>query len=198
MLTKYTSFNEIGIDEAGRGPLIGRVYAGAVIWPENLIPSPLIKDSKKLSPKKRKLALEWIQNNIPNWSVGFAEHYEIDEINILNATALAMERAVINLNINTDDYELVIDGNDWYKKLPQYKVHSIIDGDNKIYSIAAASIIAKEHHDMYIIKLCQDNNDLDIMYGLTKNMGYGTKVHLEGIKKYGISPYHRKSFKSCR
>lgn len=198
MLTKHQSYNEIGIDEAGRGPLIGRVYAGAVIWPEGLEPSILIKDSKKLSQKKRKLALMWIKENIPKWSVGYAEHNEIDEINILEATKLAMQRAIDNLNVNMDDYELVIDGSGWYKKFPDYRVYSIVDGDNKYYSIAAASIIAKEHHDEYIKELCSNNPELDTKYGLCKNMGYGTKVHLEGIKKYGISEYHRKSFKSCK
>jgi ribonuclease HII len=198
METKYETFNEIGIDEAGRGPLIGRVYAGAVIWSENLTPCPLIKDSKKLSAKKRKLALEWIKNNITHWAVGYAEHDEIDDMNILNATALAMKRAVKNLNLDTTHYDLIIDGSNWYKKFPEYNVQSVIDGDNKYYSIACASIIAKEYHDEYIRELCKENPDLDTKYGLNKNMGYGTKVHLEGIKKHGISQYHRKSFKSCK
>jgi ribonuclease HII len=198
METKYETFDEIGIDEAGRGPLIGRVYAGAVIWSEDLKECPLIKDSKKLSAKKRKLALEWIKSNIKHWAVGYAEHDEIDKLNILNATALAMKRAVKNLNLDTTHYDLIIDGTNWCKKFPEYSVNSVVDGDNKYYSIACASIIAKEYHDEYIKELCEKNPDLDTKYGLSKNMGYGTKVHLEGIKKHGISQYHRKSFKTCK
>ena len=168
MLSKYNSDNEIGIDEAGRGPLIGRVYAACCVWPQDLVPIPLIKDSKKLSIKNRAKALEWIKLNIPKWSVGYAEHDEIDNINILNATALAMSRAVNKLNIL--DHTLIIDGSNWQKKFPQYKVYSIVDGDNKYLSIACASIIAKEYHDLYIRELCQDNPDLDTKYGLCKNI----------------------------
>jgi len=195
MLTKYNNYNEIGIDEAGRGPLIGRVYAGAVIWPN--LECDLIKDSKKLSKKKREKALDWIKTNITHWGVGYAEHYEIDQYNILEATKLAMQRAMDNLNVNINDYELIIDGYGWYKKFPDYKVHSVVDGDNKYYSIAAASIIAKEYHDNYIKELCAEDQDLDNKYGILKNMGYGTKKHMEGIKMHGISNYHRKSFKPC-
>lgn len=198
MQHKYNSSNEIGVDEAGRGPLIGRVYAGSVIWPDNLIASPLIKDSKKLTPKKRKLALEWIRENIPKWSYGYAEHTEIDDINILNATALAMQRAIEKLDVSMDIYNVIIDGSNWYKKFPDYNVHSVVNGDNKYYSIACASIIAKEYHDEYIRDLCKNNPELDTKYGLSKNMGYGTKIHIDGIQKYGISMYHRKSFKTCK
>ena len=96
MLQYKCDIMEIGIDEAGRGPLIGRVYAGAVIWPHELV-SPLINDSKKLTPKKRMIALEWIKDNIPLWGVGYADEKEIDSINILNATKLAMDRAILDL-----------------------------------------------------------------------------------------------------
>jgi ribonuclease HII len=203
MLSNYTNtvneigVNEIGIDEAGRGPLIGRVYAGAVIWPINL-ESNLIKDSKKLTKNKRKKAFDWIKDNIPLWAVGYAEHYEIDELNILEATKLAMQRALDNLNVNVNNYTLIIDGYGWYKKFPDYKVHSIVNGDDKFYSIASASIIAKEYHDNYIKDLCKDNPDLDTKYDLLNNMGYGTKKHMTGITNYGISNYHRKSFRPCK
>lgn len=192
---------EIGIDEAGRGPLIGRVYAGAVIWgkdtPENLI----INDSKKLSAKKRGLALEWIKSNVKAWGVGYAEPEEIDKINILEATKLAMDRAVQNLitnfNLQNKNISLIIDGSGWEKKFKDYHVKSFVKGDSKYLSIAAASIIAKEHHDDYIKNLCLTNPELDEKYSLLSNMGYGTKKHLLGLENYGNSVFHRKSFKPC-
>jgi ribonuclease HII len=189
---------ECGIDEAGRGPLIGNVYAAAVIWPKDLKPDEkLIVDSKKLSIKKRKLAFEWIIKNISTYGIGFATNNEIDNINILEATKLAMERAIINLNnkINYNITHYIIDGTGWEKKFIHLKnVKSIVKGDSKYYSIAAASILAKEHHDLHIEKLCQDNNELDIKYNILKNMGYGTKKHIDGIKEHGYSTYHRSSF----
>ena len=183
---------EIGLDEAGRGPLIGNVYAGAVIWDNDLEPPDgLIIDSKKLSTKKRKKALEWIKKNIKNYSVGYATNEEIDKINILEATKLAMQRAIDALPIKTD--YLIIDGTGWEKKFMEangdeggisspkrwsesqsftnYKVKSIIKGDNKYYSIAAASILAKEYHDEHILNLCSLDNSLIDKYCLNKNMG---------------------------
>ncbi len=195
--------NEIGLDEAGRGPLIGRVYAGAVIWEQDKECS-LIMDSKKLTPKKRAIALDWIKNNIKYWGVGYADEKEIDKINILNATKLAMDRAIEDLKTkgykynNTKDLSyLLIDGTGWENKFKanNYKVESVIKGDSLYYSIAAASIIAKEHHDMHIMELIKNNPDLDDKYSLSSNMGYPTAKHLDGIKKHGSSEYHRKSFK---
>ena len=192
---------EIGLDEAGRGPLIGRVYAGAVIWGKNTIINPIINDSKKLTPKKRRIALEWIKKNVVAWGFGFAEPYEIDKINILEATKLAMDRAIQNLisnyNLNDQPFSLIIDGIGWEKKFINYDVKSIIKGDSKYMSIAAASIIAKEYHDEYIKNLCLSNSDLDEKYNLLSNMGYGTKKHLIGLEKYGKSEFHRKTFKPC-
>lgn len=182
---------ECGIDEAGRGPLIGNVYAAVVIWPYNLKPDEnLIKDSKKLSPKKRSQAVEWIKKHIIHFGVGFATHTEIDNINILEATKLAID----NLQIKPTHY--IIDGIGWEKKFTNLSnVKSIIKGDSCYYSIAAASILAKEYHDNHIIELCQLNQDIDDKYNLKSNMGYGSKTHIEGIKKYGYTDYHRKSFK---
>lgn len=199
---KKTYFNdyEIGIDEAGRGPLIGRVYAGAVIWGTNE-ECKIINDSKKLSPKKRAEALKWIQSNVLAWGVGYAESYEIDNINILEATKLSMERAIQNLKdrfadkIKNPITHLIIDGCWWEKKFPDYTVKSIVKGDANYLSIAAASIIAKEYHDEYIKTLCNNNPELNEHYDLINNMGYGTKKHLDGIKNHGICEYHRKTFK---
>ena len=191
--------NEIGIDEAGRGPLIGRVYAGAVIWDNNK-DCPLITDSKKLTPKKRQLALQWIKENIKYWGVGYADEKEIDKINILNATKLAMDRAIEDLkskyqNDITDLYYLLIDGTGWEKKFKDFDVESIVKGDSLYYSIAAASIIAKEYHDAHIKELISIDPTLDEKYSLSSNMGYPTVKHFDGIKKYGASDYHRKSFR---
>jgi len=189
--------NEIGIDEAGRGPLLGRVYAGAVIWNSDKS-IDIINDSKKLTPKKRKIALEWIKSNVKAWGVGFAEPEEIDTINILEATKLAMDRAIENLHKSFSDIKsnnIIIDGIGWEKKFNGFNVKSVVKGDSKYYSIASASIIAKEYHDEHIKELCEKNPELNEKYAIGKNMGYGTAKHIEGIKKYGLTPYHRKSFK---
>ena len=191
--------NEIGLDEAGRGPLIGNVYAGAVIWdPELKPPDGLITDSKKLSVKKRKLALEWIKQNIKYYGVGFATNEEIDKINILEATKLAMDRAIDNLKTKTahlDLNNLIIDGTGWEKKFTNYNVKSIVKGDSKYYSIAAASILAKEYHDEHILELCSKDPSLNEKYSLASNMGYASAKHIQGIKEHGYTNLHRKSFK---
>lgn len=207
MEKKCIDINEVGIDEAGRGTLIGRVYAGAVILNQNItIPVKLIKDSKKLSPKKRAEALEWIKESLI-WGVGYAEPEEIDKINILNATKLAMDRAIEDLKKKTQLYgnniikDLIIDGIGWENttkwNFNDYNVKSIVKGDSKYYSIAAASIVAKEYHDQHIRELYSNDNKLDSMYDLSNNMGYATKKHILGIEKYGNSIYHRKTFKPC-
>jgi ribonuclease HII len=195
-MEKFYNINniEIGLDESGRGPLIGNVYAGAVIWENDLKPPDgLIVDSKKLSSKKRKDALDWIKKNIKNYSIGYATNEEIDAINILEATKLAMQRAIDNLPIKTE--YLLIDGTGWEKKFTQYKVKSIVKGDSKYYSIAAASILAKEYHDEHILNMCSLDDSLIEKYSLNKNMGYASKKHIDGIKLHGYTPYHRKSFK---
>jgi ribonuclease HII len=186
---------ECGIDEAGRGTLFGDVYASAVIWPLHLEPDKdLIKDSKKLSKKKRLKAMEWININIPNYGIGHANNQEIDNLNILEATKLAMERAINNLQIKPTHY--IIDGIGWENKFNNLdNVKSIIQGDNHYYSIAAASIIAKQAHDQSIIDLFNLYPELNNKYNLSLNMGYSTKTHIEGIIKYGYCEYHRKSFK---
>jgi len=204
MQQKYNYDYEIGVDEAGRGPLIGRVYAGAVIWGPKLNTKNNIDviDSKKLSAKKRGIALKWIKENVYAWGIGYAEPSEIDSINILEATRLAMGRAIDDLKSKVTDKNivinhLIIDGCYWEKKFPDYNVTSIVQGDAKFLSIAAASIIAKEYHDMHIRELCKTNIELNEKYDLESNMGYGTKKHIEGLAKYGPSVYHRKSFKPC-
>jgi len=196
MIKCYNKLNgnliEVGLDEAGRGPLIGRVYAAVVNWGDTEI-NHNVMDSKKLSPKKRAEVLKWIKENVDEWAVGFAEPEEIDKINILEATKLAMDRSLNQLTIKPD--YLVIDGCGWEKKFITFKTTSIVKGDSKVYSIAAASILAKEFHDDYIKNICLENPELNERYDLLNNMGYGTAKHIEGIKKYGYSNFHRKSFK---
>jgi ribonuclease HII len=199
MLKFKNNINEIGIDEAGRGPLIGRVYAGAVIWDQKL-DCKIINDSKKLTKNKRKKALEWIHQNIKYWGVGYADEKEIDNINILNATKLAMDRAIEDLKkkYNKNVEYLLIDGCNWENKFSNYNIESIVKGDSKYYSIAAASIIAKEYHDMHIKELVDKNPIFDTKYDLLKNMGYPTKNHIQGIENHGITNYHRQSFNRCK
>lgn len=195
-----TGKNIIGIDEAGRGPLIGRVYAGAAIWDGTNYNGDFIKDSKKMTPKRRAIALEWIEKNLI-YGVGYADNNEIDDINILNATKLAMDRAIENLlskvkEYNSSELNIYIDGCGWEKYFSNCT--SIVKGDDKYYAIASGSIIAKEYHDKHIVELCDKNPIYNDYYDLLKNKGYPTKKHIEGINKYGITKYHRKSFKSCK
>jgi len=185
---------EVGIDEAGRGPLIGRVYAAAVIWPKDL-DNPQVNDSKKITAKKRKVLKEWIQENVTDYGIGYAEPEEIDELNILQATYLAMHRALDNLKTKFDS--ILVDGNR-FKPYQDKDYTTVIKGDATYYAISAASILAKEYHDEYIREICKKNPELDSNYKLLSNMGYGTKDHIKGIQENGITQYHRKSFKTCQ
>ncbi len=174
-----------GIDEAGRGPLAGPVYAAAVILPDGLEIEGL-NDSKKLTEKKREALFDIIKENALACSVGTASEREIDEINILQATFLAMKRAVEGLSIPAD-YALV-DGN----RMPPLGIpgETIIKGDAKSPSVAAASIIAKVSRDRFMYELDKKLPE----YQFSKHKGYGTALHYEMIKKYGVSEYHRLSF----
>ena len=174
-----------GIDEAGRGPLAGPVYAAAVILPDGLEIEGL-NDSKKLTEKKREALFDIIKENALACSVGTASEREIDEINILQATFLAMKRAVEGLKIPAD-YALV-DGN----RMPPLGIpgETIIKGDAKSPSVAAASIIAKVSRDRFMYELDKKLPE----YQFSKHKGYGTALHYEMIKKYGVSEYHRLSF----
>ena len=194
---KYNK-NEIGIDEAGRGPFFGPVCAGAVIWGD----SPdckIINDSKKLSKKKRRDAYQWIINNIKNYGVGSCSSEEIDKYGILEATKIAMDRAIANIPDKSliEETTLLIDGIGWEKKEFKggiFKIESVVKGDAKYKNIAAASILAKEEHDKMVDEICDNNKELSERYDLYNNKGYGTKKHIEGIKKYGLTKFHRQSF----
>lgn len=174
-----------GVDEAGRGPLAGPVFAGAVILPENYT-HEILNDSKKLSEKKRDLVYDDIIRDAISWSVGIATEHEIDDINILNATFLAMKRAVNGLNIKPD--LAFIDGNRYANT--GVKEITIVKGDSKCMSVAAASIIAKVSRDRFM----QEVDKQYPQYQFSKHKGYGTKLHYEMIEQYGISPVHRKTF----
>jgi ribonuclease HII len=174
-----------GVDEVGRGSLIGPVYAAAVILKKS-INKRLLKDSKKLSKKKREELCSYIKKN-SIWAIGQASIKEIEKINILYASLLAMKRAIIKLKKKPS--LVLIDGN----KLPNlkgYNLKYIIKGDQKIPSISAASIIAKVSRDKFIKTLSKKFKN----YGWDTNYGYGTKKHLRAIKKFGITKYHRKTF----
>lgn len=190
---------EAGLDEAGRGPLFGRVYVGACIWPPS-IETDLIKDSKKLSARKRLIVCDYIKENAIDWSVTWKSAKKIDEINILQATQSAMHDAISNLLVRPDF--LLIDGHyfrSYVDKCGKSIPHICIEkGDNEYTSIAAASILAKVHHDKYIEDMCDKYENLDEYYSLRSNKGYGTKKHIDGIKKHGISEWHRQSFKPCQ
>ena len=174
-----------GVDEAGRGPLAGPVCAAAVILPENTVIEG-VNDSKKLSEKKREALFDVIKEQALSYSIAFASVEEIEEVNILNATMLAMKRAVEGLDIKAD--YAMIDGN----RLPDLSIDSefIVKGDAKSMSIACASILAKVSRDRLLYKYAEEYPE----YLFDKHKGYGTKAHVEAIKKYGPCPYHRLSF----
>ena len=174
-----------GVDEAGRGPLAGDVYAAAVILPSDLIIEG-INDSKKLSPKKREKLYDEIIEKAEAFCIASASVEELEKLNILNADMLAMKRAVEGLKRNVDI--VLVDGN----KAPDvaFKTCPVIKGDASSQSIAAASILAKVARDRYMLELDKQYPE----YQFSKHKGYGTKLHYEMIKKYGISKVHRPSF----
>ena len=174
-----------GVDEAGRGPLAGRVYAAAVIMPQSVIVDG-VNDSKKLTEKKRENLFEKITENALSYSIAWADEKEIDEINILQSTHLAMKRAVEKLKTKPD--MVLVDGN----RLPEFGIpaKSIVKGDSLSHSIACASILAKVSRDRYMCKEAEKYPE----YLFEKHKGYGTKLHIEALKKYGPSPIHRKTF----
>jgi len=177
---------EAGCDEAGRGCLAGPVYAAAVILPPNYS-NTVLNDSKQLSEKQRYSIREEIKKEAVDWAVGMVSNTEIDEINILNASYLAMHRAIDKLKIPPE--HLIIDGNRFnpYQKIPH---ECIVKGDGKYFSIAAASVLAKTYRDDYMHEIAKEYPG----YHWDKNKGYPTKKHREAIKKLGKTPYHRLSF----
>ena len=182
----YEGKIEAGCDEAGRGCLAGSVYAAAVIFPENYQNEEL-NDSKQLTDKRRKQLREIIERDAVAWAVGIVTPEEIDKINILNASILAMHRALDQLKVRPE--AVIVDGNRFkpYQKLPHT---TIVKGDGKYLSIAAASILAKTYRDDYMDALAEEYPQYDWL----SNKGYPTKKHRDAIRQYGMTPYHRKSF----
>lgn len=174
-----------GVDEAGRGPLLGPVYAAAVILPPGLVIEGL-NDSKKLTEKKREYLFDIIKNEAVAWGIACADAVEIDRMNILNATMLAMQRAIDALGVKADF--ALIDGNcNRNINIPSV---TVVKGDATSPSIAAASVLAKVSRD----RLCLEIDKEYPEYGIARHKGYGTKEHIEALKKFGPTPHHRRTF----
>ncbi len=189
---------EVGLDEAGRGTLIGDVYAAAVILPPEI--SFLVNDSKKLTRRRRLILKDCIEEEAIDFAVANNGPQRIDKINILNASIESMHKALRELNVEPE--YILVDGDrfkPYYNETGQFIPHKcIIEGDATYNSIAAASILAKVYHDKHIEKLCDEYPELDDHYHLRNNMGYGTKLHIDGIQEYGITQFHRKTYKTCQ
>ena len=198
---------EACLDEAGAGPLIGRVYAGAVVWGEPYegeLPCPKLKtlDSKKMSAKNRDKMYEFICDHALDWAVAYVDEKEIDKINIYQARMKAMHLALDKLQ-KANIEKIIVDGPAFKPYLSmitdEWIAHECVTGgDSKYFGIGAASILCKVEHDRYIKDLCEQYPDLHNFYDLKNNMGYGTAKHLEGLKKYGPSQFHRITYKPCQ
>ena len=216
---------EIGVDEAGRGPLFGRLYVAATVLPkDDSFKHELMRDSKKIhSRKKIKDIAAYIKESALAWHIHYAEADIIDQINIRQAVLMAMHECVKNVMMKLEqqrslsfdsskdsyirDYMLLVDGNDFTphivfdentQSLQEIPYETIEGGDNKYTCIAAASILAKNERDTYIEELCENYPLLNDHYGLAKNMGYGTKLHRDGIAEHGITQWHRKTYGMCK
>lgn len=197
-MLQVPSNGEVAIDEVGRGPLVGDVVTAAVMFSSPLpeINNPMwedVKDSKKLSKKKIPIVANFIRKHALAWSIGRASVEEIDKHNILNATMIAMHRALDCINMPFQS--ILVDGNKFekYHNIPH---KCVVGGDATYLSIAAASILAKDTRDSEIIQLCEEYPELK-KYDIHKNMGYGTKAHMIALRENGPTQFHRKSFAPC-
>jgi ribonuclease HII len=203
MLSPYCIPNiiEAGCDEAGRGPLAGSVFAAAVVWDIATLQEAsnqewleMLNDSKQLTDKQRSYLRPIIEQKAMTWAVVEVTAEEIDRINILKASIIGMQRALDQLSVIPQ--HILVDGNKWKPYIPAGQImeipaQTVVKGDAKYLSIAAASILAKTYRDEYMLRLHEQYPQ----YGWDTNMGYPTKKHYEAIRQYGITPYHRKSFK---
>ena len=195
---------EAGCDEAGRGPLAGSVFAAAVVWSKEVVENPaheewleLLDDSKKLTDKQRAYLRPLIEKYATAWAVVEVTAEEIDQINILKASITGMQRALDKLTIRPQ--HILVDGNKWRPYIPEGQVmeipaRTVVKGDGKYLSIAAASVLAKTYRDEYMLRLHEQYPQ----YHWDTNMGYPTKAHYEAIKTHGVTKYHRKSFRLFR
>lgn len=215
------SIIEIGVDEAGRGPLFGRVYTAAVILPKDgSFDCTMVKDSKKYHSKKKiDAAAEYVKQHSLAWCVTWEDEKTIDNINILQATQQSMHTSILgaqkvfekkvfeNVDAYSYSYHLLIDGN-YFKPIVTFNkatcnfdttpYTTVESGDNTYASIAAASILAKVSRDNYIEELCAEHPELSLHYSIDSNKGYGAKKHIDGIKQHGITIWHRRSFAPCK
>jgi ribonuclease HII len=192
---------EAGCDEAGRGPLAGSVFAAAVVWSADVLDNEehaewleMLDDSKKLTDRQREQLRPLIEKYASAWAVVEVTAEEIDKLNILQASIIGMQRALDKLSVVPQ--HILVDGNKWKPYIPSGQVlevpaRTIVKGDGKYLSIAAASVLAKTYRDEYMLSLHEEYPQ----YHWDTNMGYPTKAHYEAIKIHGITPYHRKSFK---
>jgi len=193
---------EVGIDEAGRGCLFGPVSVASVIWPQ-IEPDPtiIIRDSKKMTERQKKIAYDYIMKNAISVSHKFIHNDEIDKTNILKSTIKGMHLCLDDITKDHNIDTILVDGN----QFEFYSDHNddyinhvcVVDGDNKYKSIACASVIAKVNRDNYIKELCEENHELK-EYDIHNNKGYGTARHLSAIKEYGITEWHRKTYGICK
>lgn len=177
---------EAGCDEAGRGPLAGPVFAAAVVLPPGF-EDPRLNDSKQMSETDRDALREIIERDAIAWAVERVDPEEIDRLNILWASVTGMQRAVLCLAVKPE--WILVDGNKW-RPLPGYQAATVVHGDATYASIAAASVLAKTHRDEYMRRLSEEFPQ----YGWDRNFGYPTPEHIEAIRRYGLTPHHRKSF----
>jgi len=177
---------EAGCDEAGRGPLAGPVFAAAVVLPPGF-DDPRLNDSKQMSEADRDALREIIERDALSWAVERVDPEEIDRLNILWASVTGMQRAVLRLAVKPE--WILVDGNKW-RPLPGYQATTVVHGDATYASIAAASVLAKTHRDEYMRRLAEEFPQ----YGWDRNFGYPTPEHIEAIRRYGLTPHHRKSF----
>ena len=192
---------EAGCDEAGRGPLAGSVFAAAVVFDALTVCDEqhqswleMLNDSKQLTDKERSYLRPMIEQYARSWAVVEVTAEEIDRINILNASIIGMQRALAKLSVTPQ--HIIVDGNKWKPYIPEGQVmeipaRTVVKGDGKYLSIAAASVLAKTYRDEYMLRLHEQYPQ----YHWDTNMGYPTKAHYEAIRQYGITPYHRKTFK---
>lgn len=193
---------EVGLDEAGRGCLFGRLYVGAVVFAKDEedffdhgTTLNTIRDSKTLSARQRAILYDYIQEAALDKAVAYAEAAEVDEFNVLQADLRCMHRALDTLQVPVD--RILVDGDHWKpwrRDGKDVEAHTIVDGDASHLSIAAAGILAKEAHDAWITEVCAAHPEWNEYYGLLSNKGYGTAAHMRGIQLHGVTEEHRRSF----